>query len=210
MNPIVNTRGETILLKLFGRPYTLEALQYGFVVASIFVSMTLWFGCYNKVLTGDKFTCLFSNIMPSLSLLLVMILRMIPNLLKKANQIISVRGSIGKGIEETATRKEKMLSGVTVLSVLTSWALEGSVVTGDSMRARGYGVTKRTSFMVFRMTEADWLLTAYLFATACGTIIFSMKGNVMISFVTYFGYLLIPIILNVKEMIQWSISRYRI
>ena len=66
LNPVVNTRGETILFVYFGRPYTLEALIYGIAVAAVFVLMLLWFGCYGKVLTGDKFTCLFGNLAPSL------------------------------------------------------------------------------------------------------------------------------------------------
>ena len=35
---------------------------------------------------------------------------------------------------------------MSILGALTSWALEGSVVTADSMRSRGYGTSKRTSF----------------------------------------------------------------
>lgn len=227
INPIVNTRGVTVLFLLFGRPYTLEALIYGVAVAAIFVVMMLWFGCYNKVLTGDKFTCLFSNIMPAIALLLVMVLRMIPNLLRKAKQIVGVRNSIGKGLEATATIKDKLMSGVTVLGVLTSWALEGSVITGDSMRARGYGTAKRTSFMICRMTRNDWLLCAIMLASVSVVIGFAangcmyaeflpkwhfapISGSNIIGFIAYLGFLMIPTALHIKEAIQWNISRYKI
>jgi energy-coupling factor transport system permease protein len=62
----------------------LEALYYGSAIAAMFVVMLIWFGCYNDVLTSDKFTSLFGNVIPSFSLLLVMVLRMIPNLMRKA------------------------------------------------------------------------------------------------------------------------------
>ena len=108
------------------------------------------FGRYNKVLTSDKFTCLFDNLIPSISLLLAMVFRMVPNFIRKTQQIIGARKSIGKGVNETATTKENLQGGGTVLGELTSWALEGSVVTGDSMRARGYGTANRSSFMISR------------------------------------------------------------
>ncbi len=226
-NPIVNTRGITVLFTYFDRPYTLEALIYGVAVAATFVLMLLWFGCYGKVLTGDKFTCLFGNLAPSLSLLLVMVFRMIPNLLQKAKQIIGVRSSIGKGTAEKSSLKDKLGSGMTIIGVLTSWALEGSITTSDSMRSRGYGTSKRTSFMVYRMTKTDWVLTFVMLVLLCIVIFFAVNGGMtaeflperniasinsknIIGFMAYLGYLLIPVIFNAKEVIQWNISKSKI
>ena len=225
-NPIVNTRGTTVLFTYFDRPYTLEALVYGVAVAATFVLMLLWFGCYGKVLTGDKFTCLFGNLAPSLSLLLVMVFRMIPNLLNKAKQITGVRNSIGKGTEKSSF-KDKLNSGMTVIGVLTSWALEGSITTSDSMRSRGYGTSKRTSFMIYRMTKTDWISIAVMFVLIFVVIFFAANGGMnveflpernitpikgfnIIGFIAYLGYLMIPTILNIKEVIQWKISESKI
>ncbi len=226
-NPIVNTRGVTVLFTYFDRPYTLEALIYGVAVAATFVLMLLWFGCYGKVLTGDKFTCLFGNLAPSLSLLLVMVFRMIPNLLQKAKQIIGVRSSIGKGTAEKSSIKDKLNSGMTVIGVLTSWALEGSITTSDSMRSRGYGTSKRTSFMVYRMTKNDWIF-ALIMLVLLGVVVFfaanggmnteflperniaPINGKNIIGFIAYFGYLMIPAALNIGEVIQWNILKSKI
>ena len=114
INPLLNTRGNTILFKVIDRPYTYESLIYGVSVATIFVVMLLWLGCYNKILTGDKFTCLFGNIMPTVSLLLVMVFRMVPNFICKIKQITGARNAIGKGTEN-GNAKEKIKNGVTVL-----------------------------------------------------------------------------------------------
>lgn len=223
INPLFNTLGATKLFEVFGRRYTLEALLYGGALAGMFVIMMLWFGCYNKVLTSDKFTSLFGNLIPSISLLLVMVFRMVPNFIRKTQQIIGARKSIGKGISETATAKEKLQDGMTVLGALTGWALEGSVVTGDSMRARGYGVAKRSSFMIHRMTMTDWFLLSIMAvligltvtAACCGQ--FAAKfvpvvelAPVSWGLVAYTGYLLIPTALHMKEAIQWHISRSKI
>ena len=223
INPLLNTMGETPLWYPFGRPYTLEALFYGGALASMFVIMMLWFGCYNKVLTSDKFTSLFGSLIPSISLLLVMILRLIPNFIRKTQGIIGARRSIGKGAGEGASTKEKIRDGMTVLSAMTSWALEGSVVTGDSMRARGYGCAKRTSFMIYRMKVFDWLLVAVMVALLALTITALCLGQAAAEFIpqihlaptswgliSYSCYLLIPTALHIKEAIQWHISRSRI
>ena len=223
VNPVFNVYGKTQLFSLFGRPYTLEAVYYGAAIAAALVIMLLWFGCYNAVLTSDKFTCLFGNLIPSISLLLVMVFRMVPNFIRKTQQIIGARKSIGKGISENATTKEKLQDGGTVLGALTSWALEGSVVTGDSMRARGYGTAKRSSFMIYRMTVTDCILLAVMLVLLGVTIAAAFFGQFAATFVpaidiapvswglaAYTCYLLIPSALHIKEAIQWHISRSKI
>lgn len=227
LNPLFNTRGDTVLLLVFGRPYTLEALYYGAVVAAVFVNMIIWFGCYNKVLTSDKFTSLFGSVIPSISLLLVMVFRMVPNLLRKAGQITGARKAIGKGSAPSASAKEKLLEGGAMLGALTNWALEGSIVTGDSMRARGYGAARRSSFMIYPMNTANWVLLAVMGGLAALVISGMVTGQTAAEFtptpviapvgdaslptlLAYGCFLLIPSILHGKEALQWHISRSRI
>lgn len=224
INPLFNTYGATALTYVFGRPYTLEGLYYGAAVAGILVGMLIWFGCYNEVLTSDKFTSLFGNLLPALSLLLVMVLRLIPNLIRKAGQILGARKSIGKGAGEDAAFREKLRDGASVLSALTDWALEGSMVTGDAMRSRGYGAAKRSSFMIYRMTGGDFVLLAVQLVLLAVVIAGCAMGCVRATFtpelyiapvsgwrglplLAYIGYLLIPTILHCKEVLQWHISR---
>lgn len=223
-NPLFNIYGERVLFRYFGKPYTLEALLYGLAIGGIFLEMLLWFGCYNAVLTSDKFTALFGNLIPALSLLLVMVLRLIPNLMRKAAQIAGARKSIGKGAAEGDTNKEKLEDGMSILGALTSWALEGSVVTADSMRSRGYGTSKRTSFMIYRMTGLDvGLLAALTVLFACAVFVGDKTANftpVMdiakidswnsLGLLAYAAFLLLPTALHIKEAIQWRISRSRI
>ena len=220
VNPLFNTKGATVLFLLFDRPYTLEALTYGLIIGGIFLVMMLWFGCYSEVLTSDKFTSLFGNIIPSLSLLLVMVLRLIPNFARKARQIMGARKSIGKSPGDAASTKEKVAGGMTVISALTDWALEGSVATADSMRSRGYGCAKRTTFQTYRMSTRDWLLLGVAALLAVAVLLGGDKTAEFVptiaiaplnwSFVAYCAYLLIPTALHVKEALTWRILRSRI
>ena len=106
---------------------------------------------------------------------------------------------------------------------MTDWALEGSVVTGDSMRARGYGTAKRSSFMIYRMSAADWLLLASMLLLLSLVMMAACLGQMRAAFTPVFDitpvswgiapyavYLLIPVALHTKEAIQWHISRSRI
>lgn len=227
VNPLFNTLGERVLFTYFGRPYTLEALVYGMVIAGMFVAMLQWFSAYNAVMTEDKFTYLFGSLAPSLSLLLTTVLRMIPNLMRKAKQIMDARKCIGMGGAENASTKEKVMDGMTTLSVLTSRALEGSVVTADSMNSRGYGTAKRSCYHTYTLKAADIAITG-IFAALCVTaavflfggsgaatytpameIASVMNGN-LVGFLAYTLFLLTPTILNLKEELQWHISRSKI
>lgn len=224
VNPVFNHRGKTILFDLFGNPYTLEALVYGAVTAGIFLVMILWFGCYSAVMTGDKFTSLFGNLIPSLSLLLVMIFRMVPTLLRKASQITGARRSIGKGMDGEARYTDKAKEGMTVLGTLTSWALEGSIVTADSMAARGYGAGKRSSFMIYRMTARDWVALGMIITLLAVVLVSLVNGAAAAEFLPvwsvapirgfgfplYCIYLLIPTALHVEEDVKWHIMRSKI
>lgn len=218
VNPLFNTDGQTVLFYLFGKPYTLEALLYGIAAAGIFLLMMLWFGCYNRVLISDKFVSLFGSAIPALSLLLVMVLRMIPNLQRKARQILGARKSIGRG--DPGSNKEKLTGGMRVLSALTDWALEGSIVTADSMRARGYGTAKRTSFQIYRMTARDVLLLAVMVLLAAATVLW---GNTAVTYTpelytpapgwglaAYLAFLLLPTALHAMDAVQWrrAIARH--
>jgi energy-coupling factor transport system permease protein len=221
INPFFNTLGATPICYIWDRPYTLEALYYGGAVAAVFVIMILWFGCYNKVLTSDKFTSLFGNLIPAVSLLLVMVLRMIPNLFRRTKAIAGARKAIGKGAGES--KKEKMREGMTVLGALAAGALEDGVITADSMRARGYGTARRSSFMIYRMKPADWFLLGLMSAMLALSITAVCLGQTGAVFVPalklsppgwglacYSCYLLIPTALHIKEAVQWRISRSKI
>ena len=222
INPLFNTQGEHVLFLLFGRPYTLEALLYGFAVGAILVITLLWFGCYNYVMTEDKFTALFGNLAPALSLLLVMVFRLVPSLLTKTRQIANARRSIGKGTEN-APLKEKLSHGMTVLLTLTGWALESSIITADSMRSRGYGTAKRTSFQIYRMGRSDWLLLVFTAATAAITVYGGIAGAteaiytpvfsaapMTVFLPIYCNFLLIPTVIHLKEVLVCRISISRI
>ena len=158
MNPLFNTQGAHVLFRYFrNRPYTMEALFYGMTLAAMMAAMLSWFASYHAVMTSDKFMYLFGHMAPAVTLVLTMVLRLVPSYKNKVQQMNGARRCIGKGAD-VGTAKEKTEHGMVLLSTLTSWALEGGVITADSMRSRGYGCGKRTHFSLYRFEDRDRLL----------------------------------------------------
>lgn len=226
INPLFNTLGDTVLFTwLDGRHYTLEALCYGMALAALFVSVLGWFASYNAVMTSDKFLYLFGKWIPSLSLVLTMVLRFVPTYQKHISQISSARKCIGKSAGD-GTNREKAENGLTIVSALTSWALEGGIITADSMRSRGYGCGKRTSFSLYRWERRDWILlilmliclSAVLICTICGgtqaeflpAISIEMNGYTITGMIFYIIFLAMPTVMNIWEGILWRILRSKI
>lgn len=174
VNPIINPLGDTVLFTLFGRNVTFEALCYGAILAAMYVTVILWFLCYSDVMTSDKFTSLFAPLLPALSLMLVMVLRLVPAYGRKAQQIAGARRCVGLGAG--AARREQLRGGMATLAALTAWALEGGIITADSMRSRGYGAARRTSFQLYRFTTADGILLAVM-AVLCAIVVTASAGG---------------------------------
>ena len=180
VNPIFNTLGDTVLFTLFGRPYTWQALCYGLCSGLMFAAVSLWFLCGGIVMTSDKFTSLFGAVIPSISLVLVMVLRLIPGYWRKGRQIAGARKCIGRSA--AGTRKEKIQGGMDVLTALSGWALEGSVVTADSMRCRGCSLRGRTAYSLYRFDGRDRSFVIGLCSLICVLLMALLLDQTMIRF----------------------------
>lgn len=158
INPLFNHAGVTILFYLDnGNPITLESIIYGIVLALVLVTVIIWFSCYNRVMTSDKFIYLFGRLIPALSLILSMVLRMVPKFRAQLKVIINGQKCIGKdpGRGNIIMRARNSL---TILSIMITWALENAIETADSMKARGYGLKGRSSFSLYRFDKRDGML----------------------------------------------------
>lgn len=155
INPLFNHEGVTVITYLAdSNPLTLESTVYGAAAAVMLASVILWFSCCNDIMTSDKIIYLFGRILPSLSLIFSMVLRFVPRFAAQLKVIIGAQKCIGKDMSSPNLVK-KAKNGLTILSAMVSWALENSIETADSMRARGYGLKGRTAFSVFRFDRRD-------------------------------------------------------
>ncbi len=219
-NMYLNQTGDTIIFQYKYTIITMEAALYGLVSGLAFGSILMWFYSYNAVVTSDKFLFVFGKIMPTLALVFSMVLRFIPLFTKRANLIVTGQKAIGKD-PGSGTKKEKTRHGIKILSIMITWSLENSIDTSDSMKARGYGLKGRTTYSNFKFTYTDGLVAAVLTALIIiifagipnfGTTIFfypyiEVVYNSLIWPVIYICagiFCFLPLLLNLKEAVQWK------
>lgn len=163
LNPMFNHYGVTTLMYIesSGNQVTLEALVYGLVLGCVLFIVIEWFSCYNKIMTSDKFIYLFGRIIPALSLILSMALRLVPKFGRQLTVIRNGQKCAGRDVSNGGLLK-KVKYGMNMISILVTWALENAIETADSMKSRGYGLPGRTAFSIYRFDKRDKILGSIL------------------------------------------------
>ncbi|MGI6021044.1 MAG: energy-coupling factor transporter transmembrane component T family protein [Lachnospiraceae bacterium] len=228
INPVFNTKGEHVLFVLFGRNYTFEALIFGISAAMMVTAVIIWFMSFGKVMSSDRLTSVIGKRVPVLSLLLVMVFRLIPTYERKGRLISESRKCVGKGITDEDGIRSKLKSAAGILGALSGWALESSVVMAGSMKSRGYGCTRRTSFEIHRKRNRDiaaFIVTVISFFTAVALMICgagsasfipaldlsSVKSVKGLAGICSFAILVfIPSAIDIWENISWALSKSKI
>jgi energy-coupling factor transport system permease protein len=189
-------------------------------------AVVLWFACYNAVMTSDKFVYLFGRVIPALSLVLSMTLRFVPKFKAQLHVVSEAQRCIGRDFSEGSVL-QRIKNGITILSIMITWALENAIETADSMKSRGYGLPGRTAFSIYRFDERD--KNALVWLVFCGIYIISgwVTGGYYwryyptikhaaydpfpISFLlVYLLLCLTPVIINIKEDRNWKRLRSEI
>lgn len=226
INPLVNQRGETILFYTRYSQVTMEAVIYGLLSGLMLASILLWFSCYNKVMTSDKFVYIFGKIMPAVSLIFSMVMRFVPNFKMQIQKISNAQRCIGRDVSN-GTKMEKAKHGMKIISIMFTWALENAIDSADSMRSRGYGLKNRSTFSIYRFDKRDTLAAIFLVAMTVIVLTGAVLGTCSIEFyptivmadfniftiLVCAAYLLLcffPVLIELKEVAIWRLSQSRI
>lgn len=216
-NPLVNHRGVTMLCLLFNQWITLEAIVYGVVTACSLAAIILWFGCYQEVMTSDKFLYLFGKVAPATALLITSALRFIPQMQQNAAQIKESRAMLH---DYSPRLFQKLAHAIQNLSALLGMSMENAVQTADSMKARGFGARRRTTFHLFRFDARDARTLALILMLSGICVVarcyghgymeyypritaLTMGPSSMTMFILFAALMLLPSILEAKEAVVW-------
>lgn len=219
-NPLFNHRGATILFYLRDNPVTWESFLYGLVSGAMMFAAVVWFTCYNTVITSDKFLYIFGKILPSVALIVSMTLSLIPKMFSQIKVIADSQRTMGLDWKSGGI-KDRLRAGSRILSILVSWALEDAVTTADSMRSRGYGQHKRSSFSIFRFGKRDGVLLTVVLLLLAAEIFAYISGRGTMTFfpfavwrkpdlwdwllyALFFALGVLPSILQWKEDRKWK------
>ena len=220
INPLLNSRGDTVLFTFFGRNYTLQALIYGAVLAGIFVCSINWFTCLGKVLDSDKILFLFGGKFPYVCRMLSMVIGLVPFFQSKMEEIRQVQSTIKK-------EKSSLKRSLSALNTAFGYAFEHAVQLSFAMKNRGWGAEKTTRYRTYPFKVRDTAVflfcfigsagTATLaFSDACGAVFTPvlqaapMSPKLAAGAVCYTFFLLMPVILKVLKEIQWQFLKSKI
>lgn len=219
INPLFSHSGETILFFRNDKPVTLEAIVYGGAIALMVIGILFWCKNYVEIMTSDKFLFLFARLLPKLALVISMATRFVPLFKEHTKQIHATQKAMGMYVSDSLV--DRALASFRATGSLMTWMFENSVGTADSMRARGYGLPRRSSFSIFRFTAPDGILLA-LIAALSALIWWGTAADAFLFF--YYPYtsaltlpmftsppalavlalMLLPAILQIQGSIRWK------
>lgn len=221
INPLFSHRGMTLICYLpTGNPLTLESVLYGLATGLMIVTVILWFSTFHVVMTNDKILCLAGKIIPSVGMLISMVLRFVPKYTNQSRKVVHANQALG--ITEIG-KHHKLKNGIKSFGIMATWSLENAVISADSMKARGYGAGRRTSFTTYRFDHRDGIVsiviimifTVVVSGFVTQTIgchfyplwkIKDFEGNrifVAVIYITYAILCFMPVIINIKEDMKW-------
>lgn len=227
INPLFTHKGVTILAYFpSGNPFTLESVLYGLAAGVMLVCVLNWFSCYQQVMTSDKFIYLFGRIIPALSLVFSMVLRFVPRFKAQIQRVSDAQKCVGRDVTN-GNVVARARHGMKILSIMTTWALENSVETADSMKSRGYGLRGRTNYSIYRFDTRDkclCLLLGLMGLIVIGGIVLKtvhciyypmvvvneFTAGAAVVYGCYGGLCLLPVAMNLIEDVKWHYLKSKI
>lgn len=156
--------GNTVLFFVGDSAFTLEALAYGAHIGLMLAAVCLWGACAVRYVTSDKYIWLFGRIFPAAGLVLSCAIRFVPLFIRRTREFAAVQ-SAGSVRDHLRT-----------FSASVGYSAEQAMDSSLSMRARGYGTARRTSFSLYRFTGGTALALIAVMLTAGGTAALSFAG----------------------------------
>lgn len=219
VNPLISHNGATPLFFLNGNPVTLEAVLYGVMMGISVISVLYLCVCFSEIVTEDKILYLLGNITPKFALMISMTMHFVPLFKERYRNTKNAQKTLGCFSSES--RFDRLKTAFTVFSAVISQSIERSVETSASMKARGYGIGKRSCFSRFKYTRSDAALTVCVLTLSVFVITTQILGILNFDFypritsiefshiriVVYIAYavlMLIPFILKIKEDLKWK------
>lgn len=224
LNPLVSHVGVTKIYLMGNYFITLEAVTYGIIMSlSLLIIILLLFTSYSNAVSYQEMLYIFSKKFPNISMIIIMALRFIPLLnfrLSEVNKVFQFDQKHSNNEKKDEGKIDKLKNTAKMLAVVVSWSLEESMLTANSMKARGYGITQRTSYLSFKFRKIDYYFMVIVLVSALVCIAgllqgqgrieiypqlnFSFSENIFNMYYFSFLILLLPLIyLEFKERSVW-------
>lgn len=165
-------KGATVLFFVGNTAFTLEALAYGGLIGAVLAAVCIWGASAVKFLTSDKYIWLFGRILPSAGLVLSCAVRFLPMFVWRTKEFIAVQ-------ENSGTARGTVSGYLRAFSASVGYSAEQAMDSALSMRARGYGTARRTSYSLYRFNgrTATALSITVILGGMCAVLMLSGSGR---------------------------------
>ncbi len=165
VNPLFSHNGVTVLFFAGDIPFTAEAVLYGAVFGLMLSAVSCWSISSMSFITSDKYIWLFGRILPTSGLVLSCGLRFVPLFIRRTRSFSATQGA--------NTVKEHLRA----FSASVGYSAEEAMSSADSMKARGYGCTKRTSYSLYRIGRREVVTLSVILLLSAAAVTFMVFGG---------------------------------
>ena len=218
INPLFSHRGDTKLFYLpTGNPVTLESIIFGLCAGVILGEVLLWFSIFNNLMSDDKWTATIGKVAPTIAMIITMVLRFVPKYTKFAQRSRDIQKA--NGFNEGS----KIKNGMKTYSITATWALETSIDTADSMKARGYGQGRRTNYHNYKFELRDLAFVLWVVFLSAAILFMANVDKIhtffyptlrnkesIVVIAAYIVLCMTPIFINIWEKLRWHILKSKI
>ncbi len=170
INPLFSHNGVTVLFFIGDTAITVEAIVYGAVFGLMLSAALMWSVCSTVYLTSDKYIWLLGRILPSAGLTLSCSLRFVPLFIRRGREFALSQGA------------SSVVEYLRAYSAAIGYSAEEAMSAADSMRSRGYGSAKRTSYSLYRFGAVDTLAVLLTLVLSIFTVALLLIGAGEFSF----------------------------
>ncbi len=209
--------GENVLFKIKETEFTLETLFYGFNQGMVLAAVIIWFSSFSVVLDSEKIIYIF-RFAPKCALIFSMVLGFFARFNKKLTDIREAQAALRGGVNDK-TLKERYNTAINNFSALITYSLESSIITADSMNARGYN-PRAVRYGRYRFNISDIVFLIFIILLSVFIFYNKFKGNLVFvfdpeiysesfsvfAFVCFVILELFPVLLDLWEDFQWRLS----
>lgn len=168
--------GQTALFSIPGKTFTLEALVSSAILSFKILLVIFIFMLFDVLVDSDRAAAYFSAKMPKSTLMVMIGLKLLPNMrqrFKSLKEIYSVRGLNFEG----KSIKEKIKSYVPVLSVLLESSLDGAFDIGEAVYVKGFLSGSRSIYDRQHFKLKDCIVLVFVAVLSFMFIIFKLNHS---------------------------------
>lgn len=198
INIFIVNAGNTVILTIGSKQITLEIIIYVVVMSIKLLTILYLFYLLGDMLDTDKALSYLSKKSPKLTLMLLLCLKLMPNMKKRLISLKEVY--MVRGIDfNSKSKKEALKANVPVLSILLEDSLEKSFDIAESAYVRGFFSGKRTEYERQEFKVKDYLIIAYFIMLLVIHIIFTI---LKLNYYDIYGSVNILSFFNIYSVIQ--------